>query len=238
MPRRSLGSLADGRALGPPEYRNGILERSTAVMSIDSANNNAHRFDMWRELAPLGVFAHLPSYLWLVVGTVCIGAFMAQFDASIAQLMLPELRQQFHEPVSAVAWVTIAYLLVVTVMLPIVGRLADILGRKLLYCCGFLVFVVGSGLCGGAGAGRADRRPGAAGAGPAIRGPGRGLERRAGARRVSDQRTRLALASQARWATIAACTAGDGALPRRCLSAPRAAYTGFCSWTDNVRPSQ
>jgi EmrB/QacA subfamily drug resistance transporter len=117
-------------------------------MSIDSANNNAHRFGMWRELAPLGVFAHLPSYVWLVVGTVCIGAFMAQLDASIAQLVLPELGQQFHEPVSAVAWVAIAYLLVVTVMLPIVGRLADILGRKLLYCCGFLVFVVGSGLCG------------------------------------------------------------------------------------------
>jgi EmrB/QacA subfamily drug resistance transporter len=73
---------------------------------------------------------------------------MGQTDASIAQLVLPELRRSFHEPVRAVAWVAIAYLLVVTAMLPTVGRLSDILGRKLLYCCGFLVFVVGSGLCG------------------------------------------------------------------------------------------
>jgi EmrB/QacA subfamily drug resistance transporter len=112
------------------------------------ASQNTGRPGFWREPAPLGVFARLPFYPWLVVGTVCIGAFMGQTDASIAQLVLPELRRGFHEPVRAVAWVSIAYLLVITAMLPIVGRLSDILGRKLLYCYGFLVFVVGSGLCG------------------------------------------------------------------------------------------
>jgi EmrB/QacA subfamily drug resistance transporter len=106
------------------------------------------RLGAWREPAPLNIFTRLPFYPWLVVGTVCIGAFMGQVDASIAQLVLPELRSGFHEPVRAVAWVSIAYLLVATAMLPIVGRLADILGRKLLYFSGFLVFVVGSGLCG------------------------------------------------------------------------------------------
>ena len=113
-----------------------------------AASNNTGRLGSWREPAPLSVFTRLPFYPWLVVGAVCIGAFMGQVDASIAQLVLPELRRGFHEPVRAVAWVSIAYLLVVTAMLPIVGRLSDILGRKLLYCGGFLVFVVGSGLCG------------------------------------------------------------------------------------------
>ncbi len=112
------------------------------------ASKNTGRLGSSREPAPLGVFTRLPAYPWLVVGSVCIGAFMGQLDASIAQLVLPELRRAFHEPVRAVAWVSIAYLLVVTAMLPIVGRLSDIFGRKLLYCCGFLVFVVGSGLCG------------------------------------------------------------------------------------------
>jgi EmrB/QacA subfamily drug resistance transporter len=112
------------------------------------ASENPGRLGSWREPAPLSFFTGLPFYPWLVVGVVCIGAFMGQLDASIAQLVLPELRRGFHEPVRAVAWVSIAYLLVVTAMLPIVGRLSDILGRKLLYCYGFLVFVVGSGLCG------------------------------------------------------------------------------------------
>jgi EmrB/QacA subfamily drug resistance transporter len=33
-------------------------------------------------------------------------------------------------------------------MLPVFGRLADMVGRKLLYCGGFVVFVTGSALCG------------------------------------------------------------------------------------------
>jgi MFS family permease len=112
------------------------------------ARKNTGRLDPWGEAAPLGVVVRLAFYPWPVVGTVCIGSFMGQLDASIAQFVLPELRRGFHEPVRAVAWVSIAYLLVVTAMVPIVGRLSDILGRKLLYCCGFLVFVLGSGLSG------------------------------------------------------------------------------------------
>ena len=107
-----------------------------------------HGFGKWLEPPPLRVLESRSYYPWLVVGTVCIGAFMGQVDASIAQLVLPELRSAFHAPISSVAWVSIAYLLVVTVMLPIVGRLADMLGRKLLYCSGFIVFVIGSALCG------------------------------------------------------------------------------------------
>ena len=87
----------------------------------DIAGENKGRRGAWREPAPLSVFTRLPFYPWLVVATVCIGAFMGQVDASIAQLVLPELRRGFHEPVSAVAWVSIAYLLVVTAMLPIVS---------------------------------------------------------------------------------------------------------------------
>ena len=103
---------------------------------------------VWREPAPLRALARLDVYPWLVVGTVCIGAFMGQVDASIAQLVLPELEPEFHASVSAVAWVSVAYLLVVAAMLPVFGRLADMLGRKLLYSAGFLVFVTGSALCG------------------------------------------------------------------------------------------
>jgi hypothetical protein len=129
------------------------------------ARKNTGRLDPWGEAASLGVVVRLAFYPWLVVGTVCIGSFVGQLDASIAQFVLPEIRRGFHEPVRAVAWVSIAYLLVVTAMVPIVGRLSDILGRKLLYCCGFL------GLCPGLGAVRAgaesrsaDCRPSAAGA--------------------------------------------------------------------------
>lgn len=84
----------------------------------------------------------------MVVGTVCVGAFMGQLDASIAQLVLPQLEREFAASVSLVSWVAVAYLLTVAALLPIFGRLADIMGRKLLYTSGFLLFVLGSALCG------------------------------------------------------------------------------------------
>ena len=107
-----------------------------------------HRAGIWREPAPLRGVARLNCYPWLVVGTVCIGAFMGQVDASIAQLVLPDVEAAFHASIGAAAWVSIAYLLVAAAMLPVFGRLADMFGRKLLYCGGFVVFVAGSALCG------------------------------------------------------------------------------------------
>jgi EmrB/QacA subfamily drug resistance transporter len=100
------------------------------------------------EPAPLPILARQPAYAWFVVGTVCVGAFMGQLDASIAQLVLPTLETTFHARLSLVDWVALAYLLVLGATLPIFGRLADMMGRKRLYTGGFLLFVVGSALCG------------------------------------------------------------------------------------------
>src|SRR5438270_1752438 len=101
-----------------------------------------------REPPPARMFAARASYRWIVVGTVCIGAFMGQVDSSITQLLLPRLESEFDAQLSTVSWVAVAYLLAMAAFLPIFGRLADILGRKLLYTGGFLLFVLSSALCG------------------------------------------------------------------------------------------
>jgi EmrB/QacA subfamily drug resistance transporter len=100
------------------------------------------------EHPPLPRLAAWPTYRWLVVGTVCVGAFLGQLDASIAGLILPTLEDVFGAPVASVEWVAIAYLLTLAALVVPLGRLADLLGRKTLYTWGFLVFIVGSGLCG------------------------------------------------------------------------------------------
>src|SRR3954467_12250819 len=101
-----------------------------------------------REPPPAASIARLPSYWLFVIGTVCIGAFMGQVDSSIAQLLLPKLELEFNARLSTVSWVAVSYLLAMAAFLPIFGRLADMMGRKLLYTGGFLLFVVGSALCG------------------------------------------------------------------------------------------
>jgi len=82
------------------------------------------------------------------VGTVCVGAFLGQLDASIATLILPTLEGTFHAPVADVEWVAIAYLVVLAALVVPFGRLADLVGRKLLYVAGFVVFIAGSTMCG------------------------------------------------------------------------------------------
>lgn len=100
------------------------------------------------EPPPAQSLAQLSAYRWLVVGVVSIGAFMGQVDASIAQLLLPSLERTFGATLSGVSWVAVAYLLTMAALMPIFGRLADILGHKLLYVAGFVVFAAGSALCG------------------------------------------------------------------------------------------
>ena len=101
-----------------------------------------------REPPPARIVARLTSYRWFVVGTVCVGAFMGQVDSSIAQMLLPRLEVEFGARLSTVSWVAVAYLLAMAAFLPIFGRLADMVGRKLLYTGGFLLFVLSSALCG------------------------------------------------------------------------------------------
>lgn len=100
------------------------------------------------EHPPVARLARLPNYRWLVVSTVCVGAFLGQLDASIATLVLPTLEEVFRAQTAAVEWVAIAYLLTLAALVVTFGRLADMTGRKLLYNSGFVVFILGSALCG------------------------------------------------------------------------------------------
>lgn len=85
---------------------------------------------------------------WLVVATVCVGAFMGQLDASIVTVALPHIGRDLHAGIGVVEWVALSYLLVLIATVVTVGNLADAVGRKLLYTHGFGVFTLSSALCG------------------------------------------------------------------------------------------
>ncbi len=88
-----------------------------------------------------------PNAPYYALGAVCIGAFMGQLDASIVTVAFPTFERVFGATVGAVTWVGLSYLIVLVAGVTAVGRLADMVGRKLLYTYGFLIFIVGSGLC-------------------------------------------------------------------------------------------
>jgi EmrB/QacA subfamily drug resistance transporter len=88
---------------------------------------------------------------WAVMMIVAIGVFMATLDSSIVNISLPAIAAYFSVSLSgAVEWVIIAYLVATTAVLLTAGRLADMMGRKIVWSAGLIIFTVGSALCGAA----------------------------------------------------------------------------------------
>ena len=99
---------------------------------------------------PLSGISQSRHFRWYVLGTVLIGAFMSALDASIVNIALPSIIVTYCSRIEVVQWVSLSYLLTLTLLLPAMGRLADMLGRKPLYNSGFVLFTVGSYFCGAA----------------------------------------------------------------------------------------
>jgi len=81
------------------------------------------------------------------MAVIMTGVLMAAVDTTIVVLALPEIQRGLHVSLSAVVWVIISFLLVITVLATQVGRLGDMFGRVRMYEMGFAVFVLGSLAC-------------------------------------------------------------------------------------------
>ncbi|MEH7074609.1 MFS transporter [Neobacillus drentensis] len=81
---------------------------------------------------------------WWILAIVSIGTFLTNLDVSITSIALPTLSAEFHVTITVVQWVMSAYLLTICALLPIAGKLSDLLGKGRLYNFGFLIFTVGS----------------------------------------------------------------------------------------------
>lgn len=83
-----------------------------------------------------------------VLTVVVVGVLMAAIDTTIVILALPTIDAYFHTSPSISIWIIMAYILVLTVLSAQVGRIGDRFGRAKMYNYGFLIFIVGSAVCG------------------------------------------------------------------------------------------
>jgi EmrB/QacA subfamily drug resistance transporter len=81
---------------------------------------------------------------------VMIVFLLSAMDQTIVSTAMPKIVSQL-QGLSLYAWVTTAYLLASTVMVPIYGKLGDLYGRKAILVTGVSIFTFGSVLCGMAG---------------------------------------------------------------------------------------
>ncbi|MBU2648826.1 MFS transporter [bacterium] len=85
---------------------------------------------------------------WATMSAVSMGIFLATIDGSIVNVALPTLVNEFNTGFSIIQWVVLGYLLSVTTLIPSIGRLGDMIGKKRLYATGFIIFTLSSALCG------------------------------------------------------------------------------------------
>ena len=93
-------------------------------------------------------FSAHPGWKWFILSTVLMGATMSALDVSIVNVAMPTLKNTFGVSMAVIEWIAMAYMLTLTIFLPLFGRLADMFGRSKLYNIGFVVFSVGSLFCG------------------------------------------------------------------------------------------
>jgi len=87
-------------------------------------------------------------FKWWVFAAVGIGTFMSAIDSSVVNTIMPVLRDYFHTSVATMEWTVVVYLLVVSSLLLAFGRLGDLSGHKRYFLVGFVIFILGSALCG------------------------------------------------------------------------------------------
>lgn len=88
---------------------------------------------------------------WVVYFCLMMVMFLSSLDQTIVATALPTIVGDLSG-VEHMAWVITAYTLAITVGMPLYGRLSDLIGRKTLYLIAIGLFLLGSALCGTAGA--------------------------------------------------------------------------------------
>ncbi|WP_035100782.1 DHA2 family efflux MFS transporter permease subunit [Aneurinibacillus terranovensis] len=85
---------------------------------------------------------------WPALFAIVIGTFMAILDTSIVNVALPKMMNVFGVSTDDIQWVLTGYTLVMASVIPLTGYLGDRFGMKRMYLISFILFTLGSLLCG------------------------------------------------------------------------------------------
>ena len=88
-----------------------------------------------------------PRRLGLVLGALMLVMLLASLDQTIVSTALPTIVGELGG-LEHISWVVTAYLLAITVVTPLYGKLGDLYGRKVVLQGALVLFLIGSALCG------------------------------------------------------------------------------------------
>jgi len=97
---------------------------------------------------PNGSISNSGRHSGIVLAIVMLGTLMGALDSTIVLLAFPVINDSLHSNIASSLWIILAYLLVLAVATTQMGRIGDIYGRSKIFNLGFVIFTIGSVLCG------------------------------------------------------------------------------------------
>src|SRR5437763_8857246 len=85
---------------------------------------------------------------WWTLTAVSAGMFMLLLDITIVIVALPDIQRELGGTLSDLQWIIDAYALSLAALLLTGGSIADLMGRRLVFAAGLVIFTAGSLLCG------------------------------------------------------------------------------------------
>jgi EmrB/QacA subfamily drug resistance transporter len=96
---------------------------------------------------PNGSEATPRRHLAVIIGALMLTMLLAALDQTIVSTALPTIVGDLGG-LNHLSWVVTSYLLAITVVTPLYGKLGDLYGRKVVLQGALVLFLVGSALCG------------------------------------------------------------------------------------------
>lgn len=91
-----------------------------------------------------------PSHRWWVLGVVGLAQLMVVLDATIVNIALPSAQEDLGFSDGNRQWIVTAYALAFGSLLLLGGRIADLVGRRVVFLTGLVGFAVASAIGGAA----------------------------------------------------------------------------------------
>ena len=85
---------------------------------------------------------------WWTLAAVSFGLFMIMLDNTVVNVALPSIQRDLHVELSELEWVVTGYALTFAALMLTGGKLADLLGRRLMFVVGLAIFTLSSLACG------------------------------------------------------------------------------------------
>src|SRR6187401_1636191 len=85
---------------------------------------------------------------WKTLACVVTGVFMVILDTTVVNVAFPTLQREYRASLHSAQWIVSLYVLVLGIVTPVAGYLADRFGLKRMFILGLGLFTAGSAACG------------------------------------------------------------------------------------------